>query len=117
MGEEESFLSCFAVTVSPLGWVGRNRLLRHHSVLHFSCSHDAESHTPTLCVFKYIYKIDLHLRPRNLHSHQSEQLDACGARHLLSQDLHANQSDRLHPIAVRVSLGHLIQVECVLRHL
>ena len=58
-----------------------------------------------------------HLRPRNLHSHQSEQLDACGARHLLSQDLHANQSDRPRPIAVMVSLGHLIQVECVLRHL
>ena len=43
--------SCFAVTVSPLGWVGRNRLLRHHSVLHFSCSHDAESHTPTLQIY------------------------------------------------------------------
>ena len=109
MGEEESFLSCFAVTVSPLGWVGRNRLLRHHSVLHFSCSHDAESHTPTL------QNCDLHLRPRNLHSHQSEQLDACGARHLLSQDSHANQSDRPLPIVVMALLGALIQVECVLR--
>ena len=71
-----------------------------------------------LGIFKYI-QIDLHLRLRNLHGHQSEQLDACGARHLGpgAQDLHANQSDRPGPIALRVLLGHLAQIECVHRRL